>query len=83
VLMDFGLVSRARGAVGRETLEIAGRVVGTTHYMAPEQIRGEMVDARADLYALGCILYEAVCGRPPFSGDRAPRCYASASTHRT
>ncbi|MBL8621627.1 MAG: protein kinase [Myxococcales bacterium] len=67
VLVDFGLASAFRRG-GREALSIGGTIVGTTHYMAPEQVRGEVVDARADLYALGCMIYEAVTGRPPFAG---------------
>ncbi len=66
VLMDFGLVSHARGGVGREALEVAGKMVGTVGYMAPEQILGQPVDARTDLYAFGCILYELLTGRLPF-----------------
>jgi eukaryotic-like serine/threonine-protein kinase len=66
VLVDFGLVCRFPGARGREALEPGGVRVGTVHYMAPEQIRAEPVDARADLYSLGCLLYEAVTGRRPF-----------------
>ncbi len=67
VLVDFGLAAEFRRG-GREALSIGGTIVGTSHYMAPEQIRGEVVDARADLYSLGCILYEALTGRPPFLG---------------
>ena len=65
VLVDFGLAEAFRRG-GREALAIGGAIVGTTHYMAPEQVRGEVVDARADLYSLGCMLYEAITGRPPF-----------------
>src|SRR5690606_39229389 len=69
VLVDFGLAVRVAGAdPGREVVDIAGRALGTPAYMAPEQIRGELVDARADLYALGCMLYECVTGAVPFEG---------------
>ncbi|MBI2569035.1 MAG: serine/threonine protein kinase [Candidatus Schekmanbacteria bacterium] len=67
VLVDFGLATQFSGPLSRDTLELQGLGGGTVAYMAPEQIRGELVDARADLYALGCILYELVCGGPPFS----------------
>ncbi|AUX43989.1 protein kinase [Sorangium cellulosum] len=66
VLVDFGLVFRCAGAVGREVIDVAGPVIGTVTYMSPEQIRGQILDARSDLYALGCILYEVVASRPPF-----------------
>lgn len=70
VLVDFGLVGRFGGESGREQLDVAGAsAIGTSGYMAPEQIRGELVDARTDLYALGCILYECVTGQRPFVGD--------------
>jgi serine/threonine protein kinase len=65
VLFDFGLASYF-GAGGRESLQVGGKLEGTPEYMAPEQILGEYVDARADLYAVGCILYEGVTGRVPF-----------------
>jgi len=62
-LVDFGLVCPARGAAAAgATAEIC---VGTMEYAAPEQIRGESVDARADIYSLGCVLYELVTGQRP------------------
>lgn len=68
VLVDFGLMTQFSGRISRERFEVAGSTVGTAAYMAPEQVLGELVDARADLYALGCILYELVTGRKPFPG---------------
>lgn len=68
VLMDFGLVAFASGALGREVLAPVQRAFGTVPYVAPERIRGHQVDARADLYAFGCMLYETLTGRPPFMG---------------
>jgi ABC-type branched-subunit amino acid transport system substrate-binding protein len=63
-LTDFGITKQLGGA-STDT----GRVVGTLDYLAPEQIRGEPVDARTDSYALGCVLYECLAGRPPFRRD--------------
>jgi serine/threonine protein kinase len=71
VLMDFGLAGRWGGASGRERLDATPVLGGTAAYMAPEQVRGERLDPRADLYALGCMIYEAASGRPPFVGDTA------------
>jgi tetratricopeptide (TPR) repeat protein len=65
-LMDFGLAKSLQGSVA---LTRAGAVVGTVLYMAPEQCRGAQLDYRADLYALGAVLYSALTGRPPFVGD--------------
>jgi hypothetical protein len=66
VLVDFGLVTRHSGGIGREALEVTGRGRGTLKYMAPEIIRGHLPDARADLYSVGCMLYECLTGEPPF-----------------
>ena len=60
-LTDFGITQQLGGA-STDT----GRMAGTLDYLAPEQIRGDPVDARTDGYALGCVLYECLAGRPPF-----------------
>ncbi len=65
-LMDFGLAKTMEGTVA---LTKAGAMVGTALYMAPEQCRGAQLDYRADLYALGAVLYWALTGQPPFTGD--------------
>ncbi|HYO57613.1 serine/threonine-protein kinase PknK, partial [Archangium sp.] len=69
LLGDFGVATEFGGARGREVLQVDADQSGTAYYMAPEQIRGDFVDARADLYSLGCILYECVTGFPPFNGS--------------
>ncbi|HXW07813.1 MAG TPA: serine/threonine-protein kinase [Vicinamibacterales bacterium] len=66
-IMDFG-IARVRGA---EHMTLDGCAVGTPAYMAPEQVLGEEVDGRADLYAVGLILYRLIAGRLPFDGDGA------------
>src|SRR5439155_23865328 len=63
-LADFGLSGRLPE---HSTPAAAGRSIGTVDYVAPEQIRGEELDGRADLYSLGCLLYECLAGRPPFA----------------
>jgi hypothetical protein len=67
-LLDFGL---ARAAAGEPGLTASGMAVGTPAYMAPEQAQGDDVDARADLFALGCVLYRACTGQAPFRGRDA------------
>ncbi len=62
-LTDFGLAKLAASTTG---LTATGEVIGTVDYMAPEQIEGRRVDARADVYALGCVLFHAVTGDVPF-----------------
>jgi serine/threonine-protein kinase len=65
-VLDFGLARIAGQSVPGEPLTRTGSVFGTPEYMSPEQARGEVVDHRADLYALGVILYELLSGRQPF-----------------
>jgi hypothetical protein len=64
-VLDFGLV---RAVQGEALLTQSGAIVGTAAYMAPEQGRGETVDARSDLFSLGCLLYELATGQRPFRG---------------
>ncbi|MGA0208373.1 MAG: Stk1 family PASTA domain-containing Ser/Thr kinase [Candidatus Nanopelagicales bacterium] len=68
-VMDFG-IARAINEAG-QTMTSASAVMGTAQYLSPEQARGEVVDARSDLYSTGVLLYELLVGRPPFSGDSA------------
>ena len=67
-LTDFGLTKRSATSTGGG-LSRAGGWVGTLGYVAPEQIRGERVDARTDVYALGCVLVFALTGKAPYSGE--------------
>src|SRR5262249_44900332 len=80
-VLDFGLAKLAReatapaGATQMQTMEspisAIGLVVGTAPYMSPEQLRGEPVDARSDLFSLGVLVYELATGRRPFGGASA------------
>jgi serine/threonine-protein kinase len=66
-LIDFG-VAKFLSKPGDAQLTRHGQIVGTPHYMCPEQITGEEVDERSDIYSLGCVLYHMLAGRPPFVG---------------
>jgi len=65
---DFG-IARLLNGPSDEHLTQAGSVMGTATYFSPEQAQGAQPDPRSDLYSVGIVLYEAVCGRPPFSGE--------------
>jgi serine/threonine protein kinase len=64
-IMDFG-IARIEGS---DQITRSGVMVGTLHYMSPEQIRGESIDGRSDIFSAGCILYEMLSGKRPFQGD--------------
>ena len=80
-ILDFGLAKLSRERQTTHTNSLAptqdfintdvGMVMGTARYMSPEQARGFDVDARTDIWSLGCVLYEIIAGRPPFSGQTA------------
>jgi serine/threonine protein kinase len=63
-IMDFGIAHLPGGS-----LTLAGSVLGSPKYMSPEQVAGEKIDARADIFSLGSVLYEMLVGVPPFAGD--------------
>jgi serine/threonine protein kinase len=67
-LMDFG-IAKVEGDPGSGGLTNTGQVMGTPEYMSPEQCRGEKIDFRSDIYALGVVLYEIFTGQVPFRGD--------------
>ena len=66
-VMDFG-IARALADLGA-TLTSTWNVVGTAQYLSPEQAMGEVADLRSDIYSTGCLLYEVITGKPPFSGE--------------
>ncbi|MBI2567183.1 MAG: protein kinase [Candidatus Schekmanbacteria bacterium] len=71
VIIDFGLIRSFGGSVTRDDISMSGLGAGTLLYMAPEWFRGGILDARTDLYALGCLAYELLTGQPPITGRSA------------
>ena len=76
-VLDFGIARAARGS----TRSGSPSAHGTAAYVAPEQARGEASDQRADVYALGAVLYELLAGRPPFTADTTVELVERAHTH--
>ena len=80
-VLDFGIAKLTEQHPGSDSHDLGtttlqtqpGLVLGTAHYMSPEQARGQTVDARSDIWSLGVVLYEMVGGIPPFSGRDAER----------
>lgn len=69
-IVDFGLAKVIQNTPsGQQQLTQTGELFGSPLYMSPEQCSGRVLDARSDIYALGCVMYEALCGHPPFSGE--------------
>jgi serine/threonine-protein kinase len=66
-VMDFGIARAMHD--GQAAVTQTAAVIGTAQYLSPEQARGETVDARSDVYATGCVLFELLTGEPPFTGD--------------
>ena len=77
-LTDFGIAY----LTGRSGLTQDGGALGTLHYMSPEALSGETLDARADVWAFGVVLFEMLAGRPPFNADKIPRLMMSIMTER-
>src|SRR5439155_11087455 len=76
-LLDFGLVRMERDSRGQLR---RGTLVGTPAYMAPEQARGEMGDARSDLFSLGVVLFRLISGQMPFKGSSSMEILTSLTT---
>jgi len=68
-VLDFGITQIVDEALGHHSLTMTDTIVGTAEYLAPEQATGQRVDARADLYALGCVLTTLLTGKPPFTAS--------------
>ncbi len=88
-ILDFGLAKRtrwegqpARAIVSSETHTFPGMIMGTARYMSPEQVLGQPVDHRTDIFSLGVMLYEMATGQPPFAGE-TPSAIFDAIVHQT
>ena len=73
-LLDFGIAKLVDAASGTDVTKLeritrTGQILGTAEYMAPEQARGEAIDARVDVFSFGCVLYQMLTGRSPFAGE--------------
>ncbi|MFF7246386.1 protein kinase [Embleya sp. NPDC008237] len=79
-VLDFGIARIVEPDAGHTPMTVTGAILGTPHYMSPEQARGEKADHRSDLYSLGCLLYALVDGRPPFHAESM---YGIAMQHLT
>jgi len=85
-VMDFGLAKVVASAVESEAetmsvLTVPGVILGTIPYMSPEQVKGEQVDARTDIFSFGVVLYEAISGQQPFAGASAAATASAILTH--
>lgn len=68
-ILDFGIAKIASNSAQTQELTKTGMVIGSPLYMSPEQSIGKKMDARTDIYSLGCVLFECLCGAPPFQGE--------------
>jgi serine/threonine-protein kinase len=68
-IVDFGIAKLLNPGEESQKLTQTGEVVGSPLYMSPEQLMGRALDARSDIYSMGCVMYETLAGKPPFIGD--------------
>lgn len=68
-IVDFGLAKLSTATSGNNKLTVTGQLIGSVNYLSPEQCLGRQSDERSDIYSLGCILYELLCGCPPFEHE--------------
>ncbi|MBS1994525.1 MAG: protein kinase, partial [Cyanobacteria bacterium SZAS LIN-3] len=73
-ILDFGIAKQLTPETGSDSLTRTGEVFGSPHYMSPEQCRAQPVDARSDIYALGCVMYRVLTGYPPLMGGDLVEC---------